>query len=127
MRGTRKTCKKPTKKYRKKLTKKYYGGEWVSKNNINDEQCGICQRSFRETPGLAIYKTDCGHLFHNDCLYNKCIANRNNWYCPICNTRITEDQCTDVWAFKNKAMDERDIRNNEIRNIYINQHVNNQE
>ena len=121
--SNKKSNNKSSKKKGKKGIKKYYkGGEWVNKNDINNnESCGICNRLFQATPGLAIYKTDCGHFFHNDCLYNKCNTNRNNWYCPICRARIDENQCMDVWAFKNKILDERLLVNDGIREIYVNQ------
>jgi rubrerythrin len=105
----------------KNTHKNYYGGgDWIPNKKINNnDRCSICNQIFE--PNLAVYKTDCGHLFHNNCLNDKCETNRNNWYCPICGEPITEDQCTDVWAFKNKAMHERDFNDNQVKGIYINQ------
>ncbi len=117
-----KKLRQNTKKPRKSQKKYYGGGDWIPNNNINyNEHCVICDELFRDTPNLAIYKSDCGHLFHNNCLNARCESNLNNWRCPICGEPISEDQCMDVWAFKNKSMNESDFNDNQIRGIYINQ------
>ena len=126
---TRRIARRIAKKTRRiakktrRIAKKYFGGgDWIPNTNINNnDRCGICNLLFVDTPELAIYQTDCGHLFHNNCLFNKCQDNRNTWICPICNELISENDCMDVWAFKTKSMDERDFQNNQIRGIYINQ------
>jgi hypothetical protein len=107
---------KHSRKFRTRRNKKYSGGgTWIDLDNDNtfnaDDECPICFQSFSETPDLAIYKTDCGHIFHNNCLNRTCItAERagNDLRCPICRADLeTEDsmQCTDVYAFRNKTLD----------------------
>jgi hypothetical protein len=112
---TNKTSKK--KKYTKKnykITKKKYnrrlirGGNeswpndsWGTANQISDpeEICPICFEKFKNTPDKAIFKTSCGHKFHNDCLYE--------WHdqatCPSCRTDISSD-FNNIYAFKNKRL-----------------------
>ena len=73
--------------------------------------CPICFDDFSETPDQAVYKTDCGHVFHNNCLNKYCTKNErrgNPQICPMCRKDLNtkkSDQCTDVWTFKNKALD----------------------
>jgi hypothetical protein len=121
-RNGRKITKKITKrnkhsrKFRTRRNKKYSGGgTWIDVDNDDtfnaDDECPICLNRFSDTPELAIYKTDCGHIFHNNCLNRTCItAERagNDIACPSCRTPLeTEDsmQCTDVYAFRNKTLD----------------------
>jgi len=106
---------KHSRKFRTRRNKKYSGGgTWIDVDNDNtfndDDECPICLNRFSETPDLAIYKTDCGHIFHNNCLNRSCItAERagNDLVCPFCRADLeTEDsmQCTDVYAFRNKRL-----------------------
>jgi hypothetical protein len=107
---------KHSRKFRTRRNKKYSGGgNWIDVDNDDtfnaDDECPICLNRFSDTPELAIYKTDCGHIFHNNCLNRTCfIAERagNDPVCPYCRTDLeTEDsmQCTDVYAFRNKTLD----------------------
>jgi hypothetical protein len=107
---------KHSRKFRTRRNKKYSGGgRWIDLDNDNtfnaDDECPICLQRFSDTPDLAIYKTDCNHIFHNNCLNRTCfIAGRagNDPVCPYCRTDLeTEDsmQCRDVYAFRNKRLD----------------------
>ena len=107
-----------TRKNRKSTTrrnKKYVGGgKWIDNDTLPIEDlCPICHEEFSKTPEQAIYKTDCGHVFHNNCLNNMCDSNHrnnSNQVCPICRAELNtekSDQCTDVWAFANEALDTR--------------------
>ena len=71
-----------------------------SQYDSNDE-CPICYEVYGTTKG--IYKTECNHIFHNDCLNGYCEHSNGNIVCPICRYDI-EDACNDVWAFKNHAL-----------------------
>jgi Ring finger domain len=101
------------KKFRTRRNKKYFGGgNWIDNNTLSpDEECSICLEQFSETPQLAVYETDCGHKFHNNCLNRTCItAERagNDLVCPICRADLETEygmQCTDVYAFRNKRLD----------------------
>ena len=43
---------------------------WVGLNEYNPtDDCPICQHEFGTTQ--AIFKTPCGHLFHNNCLFSR--------------------------------------------------------
>jgi len=117
-RNGRKMTKKITKrnkhsrKFRTRRNKKYLGGgNWIDVDNDDtfnaDDECPICLQRFSDTPDLAIYKTDCNHTFHNNCLNRTCfIAERagNDPVCPYCRTYL-DMQYTDVYAFRNKALD----------------------
>jgi hypothetical protein len=101
---------KYTRNFRTIRNKKYLGGgNWID-NNL-PEECSICLLKFSETPELAVYETKCGHKFHNNCLNNTCISGENQGIvpkCPLCRAVLETDdlyQCTDVWAFANKALD----------------------
>jgi len=97
--------------------KKYVGGgEWIDNDTLPKEDiCPICHEEFSKTPEQAVYKTDCGHVFHNNCLNNMCLSNEknnSNQVCPICRADLNtekSDQCTDVWAFANEALDTKDL------------------
>lgn len=103
---------KHVKKHRTKRNKKYSGGgTWIDSNTLPyDEDCAICYKNFSDTPELAVYKTDCGHVFHNNCLNNSCIAAETagrDLNCPICRADLQTEkshQCTDIWAFANKLL-----------------------
>lgn len=128
-RTTRKT-------YKNGKPRKYSGGgEWLTSNTKNispEDECPICFKEFSKTPDLAIYETDCGHKFHNNCLNKHCIKVEENPFsekdedgypimrCPLCRKNLrTErsDQCTDVWAFREKALDENTLEPT-LREIY---------
>ena len=108
---------KPSRKTRH--SKKYFGvggGEWIDSETLPEEDiCPICHEEFSKTPEQAVYKTDCGHVFHNNCLNRLCETSEKNSItpkCPLCREDLyneKSDQCTDVWAFANKALDTNDL------------------
>ena len=59
-----------SRKSRKGCNKKYVGGgKWIDNDTLPIEDlCPICHEEFSKTPEQAIYNTDCGHVFHNNCL-----------------------------------------------------------
>jgi|GEM_PF-4408122 len=80
---------------------------WVSPNQYDPtDTCPICYEEY----GLAqaVYKTSCGHLFHNDCLNAHFEAHNPymNPTCPVCRSDVPNANM-DVWAFKNKALGSR--------------------
>jgi hypothetical protein len=135
-RTNKRTYKRKTNRTNKKIrnkskkSKKMYkgGGKWLNQNNKiveNQEPCPICLEKFRETPNKAIYQSNCGHLFHNDCLLQDCNHNNGNNSCPICRSRLGMD-CMDVYAFNKKALGNQSgepLFNNDqdILQIYNNQ------
>jgi hypothetical protein len=107
--------KRKSKKSRKNKTFRG-GGKWLTDDDdLPETMCPICFDDFSETPDQAVYKTDCGHVFHNNCLNKYCTKNErrgNPQICPVCRKDLyTEksDQCTDVWAFANKRLDTKDL------------------
>jgi len=128
---------KLTRKYKKRkstnmqqtrLKKKYLGGgDWIVNNNVPDEDiCPICHEKFSETPERAIYQTTCKHVFHNNCLNEICVRSEKddiNPTCPICRTELGNNQCTDLWAFKENVLDTSDLKP-EIKAIYDRQEDN---
>ena len=91
----------------RKMRMRRGGGKWVNKDHpdlANQSTCPICLDEFSDTPNKAIYKASCGHLFHNNCLLEHCDARHGNADCPICRANLGTD-CMDVYAFKEKAID----------------------
>ena len=109
----RKTCKRKSKSCNKKSKKSKGGdGDWVNvKNVVGKDICPICLESFQENPTKAIYKTSCGHVFHNNCLDEFCEIKQGKTECPICRKPLLSDEkqvfdCIDVYAFKHKILSE---------------------
>jgi hypothetical protein len=118
--------KRNKRKYKRKRTFRG-GGTWIDNEKIPEEDiCPICHEEFSKTPEQAVYKTDCGHLFHNNCLNRVCETSEKNSItptCPLCREDLNNensDQCTDVWAFANKALDTNDL-DTKNKAIYENQ------
>lgn len=63
--------------------------------------CQICQEEYGTEQ--AIFRTPCGHDFHNNCLNGYCESQNGNILCPVCRANIGES-CMDVWAFKEHAL-----------------------
>jgi Ring finger domain len=110
--------------------KRYHGGNtgnWFTYDELpedkKDDKCPICHDYFRETTDKVIYKTDCGHLFHNNCLNDYCNhIGRNNpnrilntISCPICG-RDLGYACIDVDAFQDKFLEAN--LSDKVREIY---------
>ena len=53
-------------------------------NNVQDPSCAICINQL-QIDREPVELTDCGHLFHNECLRRH---RENNNNCPICRTEI---------------------------------------
>ena len=98
---------------------------WLSIDEYNSNDiCPICHEEYGTTQ--AIYKTECGHIFHNNCLNDYCEHYDGNIVCPMCRANIGENACMDVWAFKNKALGRLNndlyFRNNpHVQSIYNSQ------
>ena len=95
------------------------GGKWLNHQNpgvLENTLCPICLAEFEDTPKQAIYQTECGHIFHNDCILAVC--NLMQWHCPLCRQPLSENDCTDVYAFKEKALGDYGFNDPEIRKIY---------
>jgi len=123
---------KHSRKFRTRRNKKYSGGgTWIvldNDNNFNaDDECPICFQSFSETPNLAVYKTYCGHIFHNNCLNRVCESARGVPSCPICRSELEKAaigneparaDCTEVYTFATKRLDNPDFLDKKNRAIY---------
>jgi len=112
---------------RRRAPKQFYGGgHWITQDMVladGIDTCKICDRKFQDTKELAIYQLDCGHRFHNNCLDDNC-GNINTRNCLVCGTYISDDECTNVYAFKNKDMNEAHfIDQLEIQDLYKNQEL----
>jgi hypothetical protein len=112
---------------------------YIKKNNIpkvvsNHPKCQICHEKFKIPTEAdngegdeAIYRTECCHLFHLNCLENYCKngITRNNMgntffpNCPVCNADISSD-CLSVEAFREKFLDTQGL-DDYLMNIYENQ------
>ena len=131
-RKTRKFRVQKQKTTRHHKTKKHIGGgEWLNSKDeavVENVSCPICLENFLDTPNQAIYKSDCGHIFHNDCVLRVCEGPIEKRICPMCRTPLKDD-CSDVYAFRNKAMASPDdddenapvFEDEEIQTIYENQ------
>jgi len=75
---------------------------WLDKDEYTpDDLCTICHDTYGTSQ--AIYKTNCNHNFHNNCLNEYCETYSGEVVCPVCRSDI-EYGCMDVWAFKEKAL-----------------------
>ena len=95
-----KYSRKKSRKYSRKIQK---GGRFLTYGDVDrNDICGICNIKFYDTPDKAIYKTNCNHLFHNDCLNKLCEENNGELMCPTCQQDNID--CMSIWAFKNKRL-----------------------
>ena len=75
---------------------------WIDSSQYNPhDTCPICYEKYGTNN--AIYKTDCNHIFHNDCLNEYCEHTNGNITCPVCRADVG-DACNAVWAFKEKML-----------------------
>jgi len=75
---------------------------WVNTNEYDPtDTCPICYEEY--SVAQAIYKTSCGHLFHNNCLNAYFEAHHGYGDCPTCRSNVPYANL-DVWAFKNKVL-----------------------
>jgi len=121
---------KHSRKFMKMRNKKYSGGgRWIDVDNDNTfnagDVCPICLQHFSATQDLAIYKTHCRHIFHNNCLNRACDARVLR--CPICRSELEKAaigneparaDCTEVRAFATKRLDNPNILDEKNRAIY---------
>jgi hypothetical protein len=124
----RKTHKKANKRRHNKKTKRnnlfFGGGEWLTNDELKeDDKCPICSQEFSETPDQAIYKTNCRHLFHNNCLNAYCnheekVNNNTRPTCPVCRSDLGY-ACLDVDAFADQYLD-ASLLPAKIKEIYEN-------
>ena len=126
---------KPNRKFRTRRNKKYSGGgTWIDVDNDStfksDDECPYCLQSFSDTPHLAIYKTDCGHTFHNNCLNEICEAAIGVPLCPMCRDPLEQAaignkparaDCNEVDAFASKELHNPDFLDEKNRAIYDSQ------
>lgn len=79
---------------------------WVDTTEYNpNDICPICYETYGTTE--AIYKTECNHFFHNDCLADYCEIHRGQIFeCPVCRSDI--DFCMIVTAFKDHSIGDPD-------------------
>lgn len=79
---------------------------WLDISQYNPTDiCQICQEEYGTEQ--AIFRTPCGHDFHNNCLCGYCESQNGNILCPVCRAYIGES-CMDVWAFKEHALGRAD-------------------
>jgi hypothetical protein len=75
---------------------------WLDISQYNPTDiCQICQEEYGTQQ--AIFRTPCGHDFHNNCLSDYCESQNGNILCPVCRADIGES-CMSVWAFKEHAL-----------------------
>ena len=99
----KKTRQNKTKYSRKNSRKIQKGGRFLTYGDVDrNDICGVCNIKFYDTPDKAIYKTNCNHLFHNDCLNKLCEENNGELMCPTCQQDNID--CMSIWAFKNKRL-----------------------
>jgi len=102
--GGRKTRRrKPRIKTRRKRTRKKKslkgGGNWVINDNKKDDKCPLCWEEL--TDGNLVYTLDCGHQFHNKCLYanikyKKDFNNEAELLCSLCDIKWKETEEIDI-------------------------------
>jgi len=90
-------------------------------------KCQICNIQFNNPSYPPIYRTECCHVFHFNCLQNYCQDgitrnDQNNIFfpnCPVCNADISND-CMSTEAFKENFLD-TDNFDSYLYNIYESQ------
>jgi hypothetical protein len=96
---------------------------WIDPNEYDaNDDCPICYENLGVTKG--IYKTSCGHIFHNNCLLDYCESRNGEIECPICRSNL-EYECMNVWAFKHMSLDASTAfnGNQHVLDIYNNQNA----
>jgi hypothetical protein len=78
---------------------------FVSQKHVPKDDCAICLKSLNN-PKKAVYRTQCGHFFHNNCLDQLCESSYPELKCPICRRILDEEECSTFAAFKEKMFDE---------------------
>ncbi len=89
---------------------------YVTQNVIPEDICSICAETLKD-PTKAVYKLDCGHFFHNNCLNDYCEHSFPDTKCPICRALFDPNDCNTFWAFKEKSLD-TNILPREVLDIY---------
>ena len=95
---------------------------YVTNDEIPEDNCSICQKTLKD-PLKAVFKLDCGHFFHNNCLDDYCTFEiENNPYttetnCPLCRTKFDPINCNTFWAFRNNALETKNLPS-EVLYIY---------
>jgi hypothetical protein len=76
---------------------------WLAPNKYNpNDLCPICQEQLGTEQ--AIYKTPCGHIFHNNCLHDLCEIENGEPRCPVCRRELGYEMCLDVACFKDGCL-----------------------
>ena len=68
---------------------------------LEEKVCGICLENLENN----IYKTICGHIFHDNCIHKS--MNKNNC-CPYCRKEIQTPSASCIYKIINSAMKEGD-------------------
>ena len=76
---------------------------YVTNDEIPEDNCSICQETLKD-PLKAVFKLDCGHFFHNNCLDDYCTKKYPNTTCPLCRRQFDNNECNSFYAFKHKAL-----------------------
>lgn len=89
---------------------------WLDPTQYNPKDvCSLCLNKFGVKK--AVYKTQCNHVFHNNCLDDYCEHHYGNIKCPICRKTISD--CERFWAFRNKTLREQVFNGNQhVISIY---------
>jgi hypothetical protein len=76
---------------------------WLAQNEYNPVNlCPICQEQLGTEQ--AIYKTPCGHIFHNDCLDDLCNIENGEPKCPVCRRQLDYNMCMNVYCFREECL-----------------------
>ncbi len=88
---------------------------WIDPKQYNPKDvCSLCLKKFGVKK--AVYKTQCNHIFHNNCLENYCKHNSDNIQCPLCREFI--DDCNRLRAFRKHLLDPNIFDNKHVKHIY---------
>ena len=60
-----------------------YGRRTTLVQNNDDSQCCVCMEPFQSP--CVVLRTDCGHMFHSECL-DEWVRHKNS--CPLCQSMI---------------------------------------
>ena len=74
--------------------------DYVCDNDRQNDICGICRESYNG----EMYRGECGHEYHFDCILEYAISTRFETYCPLCRDKLSAGFIIDFIIDLNKII-----------------------
>jgi Ring finger domain len=94
--------------------------EILPDNNGSEKLCPICSETLKDQT-KAVFKLDCGHFYHNDCLNDYCPYVQYNPRCPMCRAPFDPYDCLTFDTFKSGHLKVNSLPQ-EVQTIYYTLH-----